>query len=64
MKLIDHIHDTTDHAEINIELKLTGPLALSFAKECERRAIEPAALMADLIETIIEDQLYQAVLDD
>lgn len=43
--------------------KLSADLALAFQKECERRSCEPAALVADILESVIKDDLYAAVLD-
>jgi hypothetical protein len=52
-----------DKAEIDFEGQLRGRLAERFRKECEKRKIEPAALAADILETVIRDDLFAAVLD-
>lgn len=43
--------------------QLRGALAEKFAAECKRRGCEPAALAADLLEMVIKDDLFAAILD-
>ena len=49
--------------EIEFSGELSGDLADRFRRECERRKIDPATLAADILETVIRDDLFAAVLD-
>lgn len=51
-------------APIDFSGQLRGPLARKVAQEAERRNREPADLVADLLEKVIEDDLFAAILDD
>jgi hypothetical protein len=53
----------TSRTNIEFSGELRGDLAERFRKECERRKIEPATLAADILETVIKDDLFAAVLD-
>jgi hypothetical protein len=55
---------STETTAIDFSGQLRGALAASFRRECERRGCEPAALAADILETVIRDNLFSAVLDD
>lgn len=48
---------------INIELDLRGPLAAKLELEAKRRASTPAELLSDVIEIVINDNLFKAVLE-
>ncbi len=51
-------------ARIYFDGELRGDLAERFRGECERRNIDPAVLAADILETVIRDNLFAAILDD
>ena len=53
----------SDRFEIDYEGQLRGRLARILADEARKRKKEPAALMADIIELVIEDNLFAAILD-
>jgi len=48
---------------IYIELELRGPLAERVRRQADKSGTTPVELMADIIETVIEDDLFAAVLD-
>lgn len=48
---------------IDIELQLRGTNAARLMAEAKARAREPAELLADVIETVIADNLFKAVLE-
>jgi len=50
--------------EITFKGKFMNELAQRFAEEAKKRGITPAALVADLLEAIINEDLFAAVLDD
>ena len=52
-----------DTIKIDVELQFRGPLAEHLAQESEARRVDPAELLADIIETVFNDQLVGAVLD-
>lgn len=43
--------------------ELCGELLSSFDHECEKRGCEPADLIAQVLSTVAEDNLFAAVLD-
>lgn len=43
--------------------EMCGELLASFDVECEKRGCEPAALIAQVLSTVAEDNLFAAVLD-
>ena len=49
--------------EIDIELQLRGPLAARLASAAFERRVKPAELLADIIETVLTDDLIAAVVD-
>lgn len=49
--------------KIDFKGALLNELAHRFAEEAEKRGISPAALAADILETVIRDDLFAAVLD-
>lgn len=49
--------------EIEFAGTLRNRLAQKFAAEAERRNLTPAELAADILETVIKDDLFAAVLD-
>lgn len=57
---------SADHArELVIEVKTTfrGPLAEKIESEAQRLGVKPVNLLADLVTTIFNDNLTNAVLD-
>ena len=48
---------------IGMDMTLDGPLRERFEAECLARQCEPAALMADIIANVIQDDLFAAVID-
>ena len=48
---------------IEFELTFSGRLADRIEAECARRGCSPADLVAEIIETVIEDDLFAAVID-
>lgn len=52
-----------DGYRLRFEGELRSSLAERFATEAERRGKSPAELAADLLQAIIEDNLFAAVLD-
>lgn len=51
------------HPILDFEGQLRGELATRFAVEAERRQQSPAELAADILEAVITDDLFAAVLD-
>lgn len=49
---------------IDIELQLRGPVAAKLEAAAKVRGRPPGDLLADVIEVVIEDDLFEAVLDD
>ena len=49
--------------EIDIELQLRGLLADRLQSEADRICREPAELLADIIEAVLNENLVNAVLD-
>lgn len=49
---------------ISFDLELAGPYMDRLERECRERKCEPAALMANLIETVIKDDLFEAVIGE
>jgi hypothetical protein len=47
-----------------IETELRPPLSATLLCHAERRGIAPVALLADLVEVLLGDDLIDAVLDD
>lgn len=47
---------------IDIELQLRGALAAALEAEAKRRGRPPAELLSDVIEMVIRDDLWVAVL--
>jgi hypothetical protein len=47
-----------------IETELRPPLSATLLAHAERRGIAPVELLASLIETLLGDDLIDAVLDD
>ena len=58
------LSEVLERLDIHIDLTLTGPLARRFDRECKARDREPADLMGEIIEVIIQDSLFAAVLDE
>ena len=52
-----------DRIRMTIDLELRGQLARRLDAEAKRRGRPAAEIIADLIETVIEDDLVAAVLD-
>lgn len=50
--------------EITGETRLTGPLAEALLKHAKDRQREPVELLADIVETVLRENLVDAVLDD
>ena len=48
---------------IDASFSMSGKMAERFAEEARRRNRTPAALAADLLETIVRDDLFSTVLD-
>lgn len=48
---------------LDIELQLRGPNAARLLAEAKKRARDPAELLADVIEAVITDNLFTAVLE-
>lgn len=55
---------TADTVELDFAGTLTGSPAKRFAIEAERRRLSPAQLAASILETVIADDLFAALLDD
>lgn len=53
-----------EQVELKIELELRGELAKQLLEYAERFKREPAALLSDLIERVLLDDLVDAVLDE
>ena len=49
---------------ISFTLEFDGPYADRLERECRERSMEPAALMADIIEKVIKDDLFEAVIGE
>ena len=49
--------------EVDASLQLRGPLAESLIRHAVRLKQEPAELLADIIETVLGDDLVEAVID-
>lgn len=49
---------------VDMHLKISDWLADQLENAARERGVKPADLMADVIETVIKDRLYDAVLDD
>jgi hypothetical protein len=50
--------------ELDIHMTLKNEFAKQFSDECRRRRVRPVDLMADIIETVIADNLFTAILDN
>ena len=57
------MNEPAKRLEVDIEMQLRGALAERVLREAKARGVEPAALMADLIEMIVKDELFSAILD-
>lgn len=55
---------TEEAMRLSFEMVLSERLADRFEAECAGRNISPAALMASIIENVISDDLFSALLDD
>ncbi len=49
---------------IDIEMQLRGSLAAKLEAAAKVRRRSPAELLADVVEVVISDNLFDAVLDD
>lgn len=56
--------ETTKRIDLSIALTLTGANARRFEDAAKKRGIDPAFLVADMIETCSRDDLFDAILDD
>lgn len=54
---------TTQAPNIRLDIELSGALASRLIAEADRRSLRPIDVMADVIETVIKDDLFAAVLD-
>jgi hypothetical protein len=52
-----------DRIAPDLEGQFNAALALKLGLEAERRGVSPAALTADILEAVIRDDLFAAVLD-
>lgn len=50
--------------EIDMRITLDGVLREKLERECGMRRCAPAEILADIIQTVIGDELFAAVLDD
>jgi hypothetical protein len=50
--------------ELEITMTLRGPLAAALLSEARRRKRRPVDVLADVVETIIQDDLFAAVLEN
>lgn len=50
--------------DIAVEIVLRGPLAKKLRAEARKRRRRPVDLFADLVESVLEDDLVAAVLDE
>jgi hypothetical protein len=50
--------------DISLALQLRASHAQRFEAAATKRGIDPAFLLADLLETICEDDMFDAILDD
>ncbi len=48
---------------LNIELELRGQLAAALSAEAKRRSRPAAELLSDVIEIVIRDDLWKAVIE-
>ena len=69
MKVPDHMWiaggaPTEIALEINFEMVLSGELRERFETECRDRRMQPASLMARIIELVIRDDLFEAVIGE
>jgi hypothetical protein len=48
---------------LDIELQLRGSNAARLLSEAKKRKCDPAELLSDVIEAVIEDNLFKAVLE-
>ena len=53
-----------DGPEITLSLRLRGDCAASLINAALARKAKPADLLADTIESLCRDQLFDAILDD
>lgn len=53
-----------DEVVIDMELQLRGELSATLLKEAQSRGVKPIDLMADIINTVLRENLVKAVLDD
>ncbi len=52
-----------DH-ELEITMTLRGPLAAGLLTEAKKRKRRPIDVLADVVETVIKDDLFKAVLEN
>ena len=50
--------------DISLVLQLRAAPAMAFEAAAKKRGIEPGLLLADLIEVIAADDMFDAILDD
>lgn len=55
--------DENGRITLDMQLQLRGHPAERLIEEAKTRSTEPAVLLADLIETIISDDLFKAIID-
>lgn len=49
---------------LDMELQLRGRLADTLIRHAEKRGRKPSDLLADIIETVLNDDIVDAVMDD
>lgn len=47
---------------IDVDLQLRGRLAAKLQSEAKKRGVKPGDLLADVIELVITDNLFEAVI--
>jgi hypothetical protein len=56
-------HGISLRSQGRLAVKLSGDIAALFQREAEKHGISPATFAASLLETIVRDNLYNAVID-
>ena len=51
-------------SEVVVEIELGGVLFANLVRAARRRKKKPIDVLADVIETVLGEQLFDAVLDD
>jgi len=54
----------THSFEVEIDIKISGRAASHLVAAAEKRNVDPAELMADVISAVLNDGLIDAVIDD